>query len=258
MLLEDLQQRFLSSDVVTCNACISAISACETETWQRALGLLALLSTATAAAVTASLITYNATLSACKVLLGWVPALQLLALVLQSRTSPDLVTHNAAITACCTQWQWAFSIYHRLKLTCKMQSAQNALRPQMADMADIITYGAIITASAARWRSAVGWTEEMIIRHLQPDVVACNSSMSACEKTAQWQQSWCLLTTQSLRGPKWGWANWTGLLKYFSNLKSFSTPQSFVFILSSSSNIILNVMMFSEQAHHRLPHRLPG
>ena len=193
MLLEDLQQRFLSSDVVTCNACISA---CETsETWQRALGLLGLLS---ATAAVASLITYNAALSACKVMLGWVAALELLALLLRSRTSPDLVTHNAAITACCTQWQWAFFIFHRLKWTCKMQSAQNALH--LAQMADIITYGAIIAASenAARWRSAVGWMEEMVIRHLQPGVVACNSSMSACEKASQWQQSWCLL--MSLRG----------------------------------------------------------
>lgn len=209
MLLEDLQQRFLSPDVVTCNACISA---CETCAWQRALGLLGLTGLATA--VTASLITYNATLSACKVM-GWVAALELFALVLRSRTPPDLVTHNAAITACCMQWQWAFFIFHRLKWIYKMQSAQSALH--LAQMADIITYGAIITASenAARWRSALGWMREIVIRHLQPDVVACNSAMSACEKASQWQQSWCLLTMQSLRGgpPSGGHSksDWTAL-----------------------------------------------
>eukprot|EP00434_Breviolum_minutum_P041036 symbB.v1.2.036496.t2/scaffold5169.1/size30165/2 len=185
MLLEDLQQHWLSPDVITCNTCISA---CQAQPWWLAiqLGL-----SPSPICVTPSLVTYNATISSCRD--TWVEALALFASLLRSRTSPDVVTSNAAISACCTYWQRAFLLFHELRIAEQMQRDI---------MTDIITYGAVIKASenAALWQSAVSSLGELNIQSLQIDVIACNSSISACEKAAQWQQSICLLTEQYLRG----------------------------------------------------------
>ena len=194
MLLEDLQQRFLSSDVVTCNACISA---CETsETWQRALGLLGLLS---ATAAVASLITYNAALSACKVMLGWVAALELLALLLRSRTSPESgdpqcsnhsLLHAVAMgilhissakvdlqDAECTKMRCTL---HRWQTSSPM--VPSSQRVKMPPDGEVLLDG---------WRR---WSSVICSRMSWPAI----RPMSACEKASQWQQSWCLL--MSLRG----------------------------------------------------------
>lgn len=185
MLLEDLQQHWLSPDVITCNTCISA---CQAQPWWLAiqLGL-----SPSPICVTPSLVTYNATISSCRD--TWVEALALFASLLRSRTSPDVVTSNAAISACCTYWQRAFLLFHELRIAEQMQRDI---------MTDIITYGAVIKASenAALWQSAVSSLGELNIQSMQIDVIACNSSISACEKAAQWQQSICLLTEQYLRG----------------------------------------------------------
>ena len=188
MLLEDLQQHWLSPDVITCNTCISACQEAAQPWWLAIqLGL-----SPSPIYVTPSLVTYNASISACRDM-AWVEALALFASLLQSRTSPDVVTSNAAISACCTYWQRAFLVFHELRIAEQMQ--RDIMR-------DIITYGAVIKASenAALWQSAASSLGESNIQSLQIDVIACNSSISACEKAAQWQQSICLLTEQYLRG----------------------------------------------------------
>lgn len=187
MLLEDSAGQSLSSDVISFDACISACGKAE-QPWQLSIALTTALAVmASRLDKAASLVTYNATLSACKVTSGWVQSLEQFTKVLRSRTSPDVVTHNAAITAC-RQWQWAFYMFHQLE---RMQDEPAAVA------ADIITYGAVIKASehVALWQSALTWLGKARNHSLRPDVIACNSSISACEKAAQWLQSCCLLTS---------------------------------------------------------------
>eukprot|EP00438_Fugacium_kawagutii_P025606 Skav207789 [mRNA] locus=scaffold70:223420:225395:- [translate_table: standard] len=180
MLLEHSARQSLSSDVISFDACISACGKAE-QPWQLSIALAVL-----ASRLEASLVTYNATLTACKVTSGWLQSLAQFSNILRSRTSPDVVTHNAAITAC-RQWQWAFYMFHQLE-------------DQPA--ADIITYGAVIKASenVALWQSALTWLGKARVHSLRPDVIACNSSISACEKAAQWLLSCCLLTSASTAG----------------------------------------------------------
>ena len=166
MLLSDLEP-----DAISFNTAISS-----QEQWQLAFRFLAM------PGIRPNMVTLNALISSCDG--EWWLALMALSGLDPNRTA-EPITFNAAMSSCqkAGHWPWATEV---LRTMSRLQSER-----------DIISYSSVVSAceKAAAWAEALSIGRVLQESQLQLDLIF-NASLSACEKSGNWQLSLHLLRSE--------------------------------------------------------------
>ena len=186
--------------------------------WAAAVQLLhVLLETASrgealdAKTTTISVISYNATISACERSSKWTWALQLLQDISSRNLQPDTITFNTCISACSNalKWQRAVWLFHQIHLqtlaptgvtfsalVTAFEKTNDWIRALVAferalvmNAASVVTFNSIITAcdKGQQWERALGLLDAMHWHSIKADIFSWNSTMSACCRAQRWQ-----------------------------------------------------------------------
>ncbi|CAL1153737.1 unnamed protein product [Cladocopium goreaui] len=168
-LMEALRQQQLQPDVMTYSACVSACE--EVARWMRAVTFLTEMRRDS---VAPNVVTFSSAISACAKARLWDRALSVMAEMRESQVEPNMVTHSAVLSACekAGQWQWA------LKHWLEMRNA--GLRPNR------MSYCAVMGSMG----QCLYW---------QQDLRNYTMTLSALEKSKQWQWAVELLSNMSIR-----------------------------------------------------------
>ncbi|CAE7030172.1 unnamed protein product [Symbiodinium natans] len=166
-LMKHAQDASVALSTITCN---SLITACERATqWSVCLELLGDLGAA------ASIVSFNAAISACARDQRSQRAWQLYQQLQAARLEPSMVTFNALIHA-----QSRASMLDLVHVLLR-DLGQRKLQP------DAVTHNAIIAGCASRhlWERALHYGESVP----RKDVITYNGLITACEKGQQWEQA---------------------------------------------------------------------
>ncbi|CAJ1424175.1 unnamed protein product [Effrenium voratum] len=166
-------------DAVSCN---TALNACD-QTWRQALGLLA----AALTALTATVVTWNATISAGGKSEQWLQAVGVLDSAQSAALKADVISFNASMSAC--RWEAASGLFKELR--------GKALRPTA------VTFGSTISAcersTSAQWPKAVHALCMAASCGVETGTIAYNACISALEQ-GQWEQVLCLFHRLMISG----------------------------------------------------------
>ncbi|OLP90813.1 Pentatricopeptide repeat-containing protein, chloroplastic [Symbiodinium microadriaticum] len=187
----------------------------------------------------AKVIIYNAAISACQRGFAWVEAVSLLASAEEHHVTPDIISYNATICATGQKdlaaleqrklWQKALAILQSMEAWISLNSAisvcesatawqqvavemllavsemqalllwldvgDRGLKPTVIVLPNVVAYNASISAceKSEQWQRAVHLLEEMFLQQTQVDEISYNSAISACEKAGRWPQALQLL-----------------------------------------------------------------
>ncbi|CAK9105886.1 unnamed protein product [Durusdinium trenchii] len=132
--------------------------------------------------VSLSIISFNATISACERSSMWMWALHLLREIDAQRLQPDIASLNTCMSACsrAQRWQQTLDFFEGL--------GSKALRPSA------VTFGTMVKALEHDWiRSLVALQEADRSPGRLVSLVTWNSAISACDKGQQWHIALVLL-----------------------------------------------------------------
>eukprot|EP00434_Breviolum_minutum_P003894 symbB.v1.2.003421.t2/scaffold183.1/size281544/5 len=152
----------------------------KSQMWQSALSLFHSMPVAN---VKANVFSYNTSISSCEKGMQWQQALKLFAVMLMRDLQADVVSYNTVLTSCQKGMQ--------LKLALDLFAVMSEVSIQPS----VVSYNAIITCM--QWQGALNFFEAFsnLNVNIQPDIVSYSSTISACEKAAQWQRALKLFLT---------------------------------------------------------------
>eukprot|EP00913_Durusdinium_trenchii_P014580 g13679.t1 len=197
----------------------TAISTCEKAVWEQALEVLWAMR---CSSVRMNTYAFNAAISACASGYHWEGAFCLWdEMQAMHGLKPDLITYSALISACAEGLKWR----HTLALLSEAWQGSEqvifslfwaggdcglrALR--RAGLGGPRLTGLVNPRVADRVAHIVRWTrngqrnmeeEAAQPKKIQPDLILCNTVISACEKGHQWEKALCVLAALLLRGPR--------------------------------------------------------
>ena len=208
----------------------AAISACEKGgQWQGALQLFHEISSAK---LPPYVIGYNATISAFEKGRQWQLALLVFTSMPQAKLAPDLISHNAAISSCekAGKWQLALQLFSSMvaqwllffvfffgfkvnSYSSQPQKKGNLILicflgcqgsiSQSSHTPDVISYSATISAceKSSEWQVALRLFASMPQATLSPNVISYNAMISSCDCVVLSRDFWDVQAIQSLRIP---------------------------------------------------------
>lgn len=184
--LEALSFVSLSATVISYNATLAVFG--EVSTWPQGVALLEKLHLQR---VQATLTTYNALIDAMETVGAWRQALQVFNLLTKTvGLHPDVITYNTLISVCEKASIWQLSLY--------FFEALSTLSLQK----DVITYNSTATScvKASHWYNALAILQQAN----QVDEISCTVGLDALGKMAAWQS-----------GAVWIEESWIGFQIYF-------------------------------------------
>ncbi|CAE7545434.1 unnamed protein product [Symbiodinium sp. CCMP2592] len=206
LLLQDMDDRGVQRDVISCSA---AISACEkSAAWQSAVALVETMTTSQircdvvclgaavaalaagsewsralhmaremeVASVSLNVVAYGSALKACEMSRSWEQALAILQEMEDRQVHPNVICFNSTISACekSACWEWALEVLWQMRLR--------------RLPADVISYSAASSAceKCAQWQWSLHLLDDMMLCRVDPDNYTYASSISACQKASEW------------------------------------------------------------------------
>ena len=176
--LNVLRQLFLSVSITKRSFFVS-IDACSREhRWQRAASLT---QEARRQTLETTLVQYNTTINACAKHAkrnAWKQGISLFRDLAASGLQPKGVTFSATTSGFAKGSQWRLACC-ALEVLCDASGAR--INPFMHSAAQSAC------VNEAQWLEAVRMLAEAYCKELEPSIVPCNLTMSACQKSSQWE-----------------------------------------------------------------------